>query len=714
MKLSSFCLYVFCFIGNLFIVPSTITKEITHNYYLYLGKELSNITDFVLEISSLDNNPHSPLSDFKKYIEEGFFVAEHDAVVELLQYIELFLQKNYSVLEPVYAQEITINLNTLIDQVIEGSLKLDEMDLYTKKGLRTFTNIMEVKGLLSVNDQLVQNITAVNLSVSDEIINGSLTVSAFTPSGIIHNNGSGLLSSSLIVNGDIDAAAGIVDTKLATISTAGKVSNSATTATSANTANAIVARDSSGNFSAGVVSVVDAIASGNIVLTQNPSSPTSGNILKGSVQFIHNYGLENTFVGESAGNFTTTGYGNTGMGKGVLAIVSSGSDNIAIGRNSLANATTAFGNTIIGSNALYSGQDATYNAAVGYQALFSGTSCRRNCAMGSEALTSNLAGDDNTALGYRALTYNTESSNTAVGASALLSNTTGTPNIAIGFESMHSNTVGYNNIAAGNYSLYYNTTGINNVVIGHNSCFPNTTGSYNTALGTDSLASNTTGQRNTALGHEALLNNISGNYNTAVGADALFNNSTGSNNTVFGYRAGQLITTGNTNIAIGYQAGSTLTTGSSNIYIGANASATGEASTTRIGSSQTRTFISGIRGVTTGSGSAIAVLIDPNGQLGTTSSSKKYKHNIENMADKSTDIYKLRPVTFAYNSDKSETEQYGLIAEEVDQVFPTIVAKDADGQVETVQYHVLPVLILNELQKLAARVAVLEARNNPL
>jgi hypothetical protein len=56
-----------------------------------------------------------------------------------------------------------------------------------------------------------------------------------------------------IVNADINASAGIADTKLATISTGGKVSNSATTATNANTANAIVARDASGNFSAGTI-----------------------------------------------------------------------------------------------------------------------------------------------------------------------------------------------------------------------------------------------------------------------------------------------------------------------------------------------------------------------------------------------------------------------------------------------------------------------------
>jgi hypothetical protein len=73
-----------------------------------------------------------------------------------------------------------------------------------------------------------------------------------------------------IVNADINSAAAIVDTKLATIATAGKVSNSATTATNANTASAIVARDASGNFSAGTIT---ATLSGNA----STSSSCSGN-----------------------------------------------------------------------------------------------------------------------------------------------------------------------------------------------------------------------------------------------------------------------------------------------------------------------------------------------------------------------------------------------------------------------------------------------------
>jgi hypothetical protein len=73
--------------------------------------------------------------------------------------------------------------------------------------------------------------------------------------------------STSILNSDISVSAGIVDTKLATISTSGKVSNSATTATSANTASAIVARDASGNFSAGTITAS---------LSGNASSVTNG------------------------------------------------------------------------------------------------------------------------------------------------------------------------------------------------------------------------------------------------------------------------------------------------------------------------------------------------------------------------------------------------------------------------------------------------------
>jgi len=77
-----------------------------------------------------------------------------------------------------------------------------------------------------------------------------------------------------VTNAKVSASAAIADTKLATITTAGKVSNSATTATNANTANAIVARDASGNFSAGTITAsLTGTASGNA-----PSNHTHGSI----------------------------------------------------------------------------------------------------------------------------------------------------------------------------------------------------------------------------------------------------------------------------------------------------------------------------------------------------------------------------------------------------------------------------------------------------
>jgi hypothetical protein len=88
---------------------------------------------------------------------------------------------------------------------------------------------------------------------------GTIAVNQFTTAGVVHNDSSGRLSSSLIVDADVSPTAAIVDTKLATISTAGKVANSATTATSANTANAIVARDASGNFNAGTITLSGAL-----------------------------------------------------------------------------------------------------------------------------------------------------------------------------------------------------------------------------------------------------------------------------------------------------------------------------------------------------------------------------------------------------------------------------------------------------------------------
>jgi hypothetical protein len=118
--------------------------------------------------------------------------------------------------------------------------------------------------------------------------------------------------------------------------------------------------------------------------------------------------------------------------------------------------------------------------------------------------------------------------------------------------------------------------------------------------------------------------------------------------------------------------------------------------------SQTRAFIAGIRGVTTGNANAVAVLIDSSGQLGTVSSSRRFKDDIANMDAASSALMKLRPVTFHYKSGETPSArrlQYGLIAEEVAEVYPGLIANSADGKMETVMYQFLPPMLLNEVQK---------------
>jgi hypothetical protein len=95
--------------------------------------------------------------------------------------------------------------------------------------------------------------TAFGIGISIASVTGVVTIPNLTSIGIVHNSASGVLSTSLIVDADVDPSAAIVDTKLATIATTGKVSNTATTASSSLGGNTIVLRDGSNNFAAGTI-----------------------------------------------------------------------------------------------------------------------------------------------------------------------------------------------------------------------------------------------------------------------------------------------------------------------------------------------------------------------------------------------------------------------------------------------------------------------------
>jgi hypothetical protein len=103
--------------------------------------------------------------------------------------------------------------------------------------------------------------------------------------------------------------------------------------------------------------------------------------------------------------------------------------------------------------------------------------------------------------------------------------------------------------------------------------------------------------------------------------------------------------------------------------------------------------------VTTGNNDAVNVVIDSAGQLGTMSSSRRFKKEIKPMDEASEAILALKPVTFHYKSDKKSTPQFGLVAEEVAEVNPDLVVRDQNGEVYTVRYDAVNAMLLNEFLK---------------
>jgi hypothetical protein len=272
--------------------------------------------------------------------------------------------------------------------------------------------------------------------------------------------------------------------------------------------------------------------------------------------------------------------------------------------------------------------------------------------------------------------------NTFLGSDAGNLTMTGNLNTGVGASALSSNAAGFFNTATGAFALQLNTTGDENTADGEGALNKNGTGFGNTATGSLALSNNTTGAFNTAAGRLALFDNDSGDGNTAIGGNALLN------------------TTGSGNIGIGLDACVNTTTGSVNICVGSPGVA-GESSTIRLGTVgiQTATFIAGISGTTSPGG--VGVFINGNGQLGTATSSRRVKEDIREIGEESDGLMRLRPVAFRYKPqiDPAGLAQYGLIAEEVADVYPDLVVYDRDGQPETVRYHLINALLLNEVQK---------------
>ncbi len=280
----------------------------------------------------------------------------------------------------------------------------------------------------------------------------------------------------------------------------------------------------------------------------------------------------------------------------------------------------------------------------------------------------------------------------------------------LGEDALVNNGIGTSNTGIGGFALTSNTSGAANTAIGSAALLSNTTGQLNTATGVFALRGNTTGFENTANGVNALLENTTGNFNTAIGYNTLDANTTGNSNTAIGVGALGGNISGNNNTAIGFTAGNQITR-DNNICIG-NAGFASDSNTIRIGTqgTQTATFIAGIREAPLVHGTAVAVGITADGQLGVRASSARFKDEIKPMDKASEAILALQPVTFRYKHDLDPEgiPQFGLVAEEVEKVNPDLVARDEQGKPYTVRYEAVNAMLLNEFLKEHRKVEQLE------
>ena len=430
---------------------------------------------------------------------------------------------------------------------------------------------------------------------------------------------------------------------------------------------------------------------------------------------------------------------------------------IAIGNNATSGANSGGGQNSI---------------AIGYQAKANSTSDSGASGIAIGAYSN--AGDHSVALGTSALNSNTTGSdNIAVGTSALKSNTTGSGNTAIGENTLYSNTRGDDNIAIGRNALYQNDTGDGNIAIGYQAMYyQNDINTGNTAVGYQAMVgtNSASNYHNTAIGYRALsrAGNSAENagQNTAVGSDALENNVTGFGNTAIGSDALNTVRQGDYNTGLGYSACANVT-GSNKTCIGASSGPSysaalgqGTEKTIFLGDADTTVYIPG--NLVVGKRAFIGASLGDSGtkrnclfyntergwhgvygykgsgdrdswgfnmddmingrmwgdfRLGFTLknyiSDRRLKYVGTNNNDGLDKIKQLKVFNYVYKKDTTKTPHVGVIAQDLQKVFPNAVQKGKDGFL-TIRMEDMFYAVINAIKELDAKYQAQEKRINEL
>lgn len=276
------------------------------------------------------------------------------------------------------------------------------------------------------------------------------------------------------------------------------------------------------------------------------------------------------------------------------------------------------------------------------------------------------------------------------GAGHLTLNTNITGTVGIGFEAL---------------PVVDDTFG-HHVVIGYRACNKVTTAPMQTVVGSRGFFNLTVG-------------GTGGDGNTGMGCEVGFTATACSGNALFGQRSGYEITTGDFNSLFGHQSTTTsdITEGSFNIILGSyNAPVGGPTVDDEInigafnsaGVLQSNAcYIAGISGQTAAGG--VAVFVNGSHKLGTAVSSIRFKENIQPMGYMTEKLMQLNPVTYTLKKDKDKNQEWGLIAEEVEKIFPELVVYDDDGKPFQLRDHYFKYFMIKVMQEQQKEIEALKA-----
>ena len=471
-------------------------------------------------------------------------------------------------------------------------------------------------------------------------------------------------------------------------------------------------------------------------------------------------GVENTALGQTSMYSNTSGSENTALGFQSLYKNSTGSGNVAVGNGTLYNSSNSSHNTGLGYRVLFSNTSGAENVGTGFFAMTANDSGSRNVGLGVQALSNNKSGNNNVAVGFQSMQNITSGdNNTAVGYNAnntsLISLTNSTSVGAESTSSDYSTAVGNDATASGQYSTALGNdataSGQYSTALGY---YATASGQYSTALGKDAIASDysstalgrgaqATGFYSTALGTNT---DAAGEYGVAVGNSA---RAVGHGNTAIGYQACQHVT-GSLKTCIGFNSGPYSGDGwgsdsQERIYIGSHSKYNGNSAVLEV-HNVTDTYDYDGRRINA-SGVRINGALVVNGPIINyvkTRSAQSYDWSfLEIKGGKNDDatwsygsaknfplvsdrrlkyvgsenksgldkIKQLKVFNYTFKKDKEQTPHVGVIAQDLQKVFPAAVSKDEKGFL-SIRLEDIFYALVNSVKELDSKLSSLLKHDN--